>query len=39
MPPSKENDMFDLEEAIDRWKKTMRKSQAIQDGDLAELEG
>jgi len=23
MPSSKENDMFDLEEAIDRWKKTI----------------
>jgi len=31
--------MFNLEEAIDRWKKAMRKSQAVQDGDLAELEG
>jgi putative ABC transport system permease protein len=30
--------MFDLENAVDRWKKAMGKSRAIQDGDLAELE-
>ena len=30
--------MFDLEQTIKKWKKTMQKSQAIQDGDLTELE-
>jgi len=30
--------MFDLEKAISGWKKTMRRSPTIDDGDLAELE-
>jgi len=30
--------MFDKEDAIDRWKKAMRKSPTIEDGDRAELE-
>ena len=30
--------MFDLERAITEWKKTMRRSPSIDDGDLAELE-
>ena len=30
--------MFNLEEAIDRWKKSLRGRRAIQDGDSAELE-
>jgi hypothetical protein len=30
--------MFDLEKAIKEWKKTMRRSASIDDGDLAELE-
>ncbi|MDH4196569.1 MAG: ABC transporter permease [Candidatus Aminicenantes bacterium] len=30
--------MFDLEKAITEWKKTMRRSASIDDGDLAELE-
>ncbi|MCJ7487922.1 MAG: ABC transporter permease [Candidatus Aminicenantes bacterium] len=30
--------MFDLEQAIREWKSAMRKKQALQDGDLAELE-
>jgi putative ABC transport system permease protein len=29
---------FDLEQAISEWKKTMRRSPSIEDGDLAELE-
>jgi putative ABC transport system permease protein len=31
--------MFDKEEAIGRWKNALRKSPAMEDGDLAELEG
>jgi putative ABC transport system permease protein len=31
-------DMFDLEKAITEWKKAMRRSPSIEDGDLAELE-
>jgi hypothetical protein len=31
--------MFDKEDAVARWKKGMRKSQAIEDGDMVELEG
>lgn len=34
----KEHVVFDLEKAIKKWKKTLRRSPAIQDGDLAELE-
>jgi putative ABC transport system permease protein len=30
--------MFDLEHAIEEWKKSMRKKRALQDGDLVELE-
>jgi putative ABC transport system permease protein len=30
---------FDLERAIARWNRSLRRSQAIQDGDIAELEG
>jgi len=30
--------VFDKEDAIDRWKKVMRRSPMIEDGDLAELE-
>jgi len=30
--------MFDLERAISEWKKTMRQSPSIEDGDLVELE-
>jgi putative ABC transport system permease protein len=31
--------MFDMERAIADWKKDMRRSRAVQDGDVAELEG
>jgi putative ABC transport system permease protein len=31
--------MFDLERAIKEWKKSLRRSPAIQDGDIVELEG
>jgi putative ABC transport system permease protein len=30
---------FDLERAVARWKKSLRRSPALQDGDVAELEG
>ena len=30
--------MFDLEKAISEWKKALRRSPSIDDGDLAELE-
>ena len=39
-PINKEgNNKFDLEQAIARWKRSLRSLQAIQDGDLIELEG
>jgi hypothetical protein len=31
--------MFDLEQAIKEWKKSLRMKNAIEDGDAAELEG
>jgi len=31
--------MFDLEQAITEWMREMRRKEAVQDGDLAELEG
>jgi putative ABC transport system permease protein len=30
--------MFDLEQALTEWKKTMRRKQAFEDGDIADLE-
>jgi putative ABC transport system permease protein len=35
----KRTNTFDLEQVIGLWKKSLRKAQAIQEGDLAELEG
>lgn len=34
-----EKKAFDLEQSITLWKKSLRKRQAIEDGDIAELEG
>ncbi len=30
--------MFDLEQAIEQWRKTIRKNEAMEDGDIVELE-